>query len=65
MEKRGGGYTKPNFRGLHVFVLIMLVIFALIFSPIIYNIHKSYKDTKVVTATISSVSRSSGRNIGT
>lgn len=60
MEQRGGGYAKPNFRGLHVFVLIMLVIFALIFSPVIYGIHKTYKNTEAVTATISNVSGAGG-----
>lgn len=62
MEQRGE-YSKPNIRGMHVFVLILLVIFALIFSPVIYSIHRSYKNTKVVTATISDVSGAGGRKI--
>ena len=63
MEKRGGGYAKPNIRGLHLFILILLVIFTLLFSPIIYSIHESYKNAKVVTATISNVSGGGGRKI--
>lgn len=63
MEQHDGGYAKPNIRGMHVFVLVMLVIFAVIFSPVIYSIHKSYKNTKVVTATISNVSGAGGRKI--
>ena len=53
MEKRGGGcaISKRRFGG----IFILFIFFVPIFSPIIYKVHKTYKNSEVVSAIISDI----------
>lgn len=61
MKKRGGGYaiSRRRFGG----IFILFIIFVLIFSPIIYKVHKTYKNSEVVSAIISDIAGGGSRQI--